>query len=147
MRNLRVAFGQTNPVVGDFKHNLAQIQNCIEQASGEADLLVFGELALCGYPLGDLSYRRDIIDASELALEKLTQITKDHADLTIVVGHASHASGKLAQSQESFAIAHNSASAIRAGEVLTTYHKQLLPNLDVFEDSRKLVPGHNESFI
>ena len=145
MRNLRVAFGQTNPVVGDFKHNLAQIQNCIEQASGKADLLVFGELALCGYPLGDLSYRRDIIDASELALEKLTQITKDHADLTIVVGHASHASGKLAQSQESFAIAHNSASAIRAGEVLTTYHKQLLPNFDVFDDWRNFVPGHDES--
>ena len=75
MRNLRVAFGHTNPVVGDFRHNLAQIELCMQQASGSADLLVFGELALCGYPLGDLSYRRDVIDASEMALSKLTALT------------------------------------------------------------------------
>ena len=144
MRNLRVAFGQTNPVVGDFMHNLAQIQSSIAEASGQADLLIFGELALCGYPLGDLSYRRDIIDATTVALNELVKYTQQHSDLTIVVGHVSHATSTQSKSQESFAIAHNSASAIRNGEVLGTYHKQLLPNFDVFDDWRNFVPGTEE---
>jgi NAD+ synthase (glutamine-hydrolysing) len=144
VRNLRVAFGQTNPVVGDFTHNLNQIRASIQEASGNADLLVFGELALCGYPLGDLSYRTDIIDATELALKQLADFTQDHPDLTIVVGHVSHAASTKAASQESYAIAHNSASVIRGGQVVGTYHKQLLPNYDVFDDWRNFVPGHGE---
>lgn len=147
MRNLRVAFGQTNPVVGDFNHNLRQIQDAIEIAHGNADLIVFGELALCGYPLGDLSYRRDIIDGSESALQTLIQFSKRYDALTIVVGHASHALGKPVATQESFAIAHNSASVIEAGELIGTYHKQLLPNFDVFDDWRNFVPGSEELFF
>ena len=144
MRNLRVAFGQTNPVVGDFKHNLAQIEMVIAEVSDSADLVVFGELAICGYPLGDLSYRSDIIDATEAALEELVGFSKKHPNLTVVVGHVSHASRSSSTGQESFAIAHNSASAISNGTVLGTYHKQLLPNFDVFDDWRNFVPGSGE---
>ena len=144
MRNLTVAFGQTNPVVGDFKHNLAQIQGQIAQAPSGTQLLVFGELALCGYPLGDLSYRRDVIDASVASLSALVDYTASYPNLTIVVGHASHANIEKSHAQASFAIAHNSASAIRAGKLLGTYHKQTLPNYDVFDDWRNFVPGNQE---
>ena len=144
MRNLRVAFGQTNPVVGDFGHNLEQIQAAIQSAHRSADLIVFGELALCGYPLGDLSYRRDIIDGSEQALRKLIEFSAKFPEITIVVGHASHAIGRQVPTQESFAIAHNSASVVAAGELIGTYHKQLLPNFDVFDDWRNFVPGSEE---
>ena len=144
MRNLIVAFGQTNPVVGDFASNLEEIKSLITAASGKADLIVFGELALCGYPLGDLSYRRDIIDASEAALGELTEFSKSFPELCIVVGHASHATERVSKSQESFAIAHNSASVVSAGHLIGTYHKQLLPNFDVFDDWRNFVPGDRE---
>lgn len=147
MRNLTVAFGQTNPVVGDFQHNLAQIENQIASAATGIQLLVFGELAICGYPLGDLSYRRDVIEASEAALKALTAFTKDFPNLTVVVGHASHAKALKSATQSSFAIAHNSASALRAGVLLGTYHKQVLPNYDVFDDWRNFVPGSEELFF
>jgi NAD+ synthase (glutamine-hydrolysing) len=144
VRNLVVAFGQTNPVVGDFSLNLEQIKEMIARASDRADVIVFGELALCGYPLGDLSYRKDIIDASEKALDDLLEYTKSFPKLTVVVGHASHARKRTATSQESFAIAHNSASVLLAGKLIGTYHKQLLPNFDVFDDWRNFVPGDQE---
>lgn len=144
MRNLTVAFGQTNPVVGDFKHNLAQIQKQIADCSADTELLVFGELAICGYPLGDLSYRKDIIDASELALQQLAEYTRDFPELTIVVGHASHATSVANSQQSSYAIAHNSASVIKAGTIIGSYHKQALPNYDVFDDWRNFVPGSEE---
>lgn len=144
MRNLTLAFGQTNPVVGDFNHNLAQIQEQISHTPNNVDLLIFGELAICGYPLGDLSYRRDIIDQSEAALASLADYTKVFPKLTIVVGHASHATSGRDSQQSSFAIAHNSASVIRAGRIIGSYHKQVLPNYDVFDDWRNFVPGDQE---
>ena len=144
MRNLTVAFGQTNPVVGDFNHNLAQIQEQIAQTPPNVELLVFGELAICGYPLGDLSYRRDIIDGSEQALRTLLEFTKSYPEQTIVVGHASHATKTANPQQSSFAIAYNSASVIKGGKLLGTYHKQALPNYDVFDDWRNFVPGDQE---
>jgi len=147
VRNLRVAFGQTNPVVGDFDYNLTQIKEMIVSSVDKADLLVFGELAVCGYPLGDLSYRKDIIERSEKTLRELVSFTSQYPDITVAVGHASHAEGKPVANQESFAIAHNSASAIRGGELLGTYHKQLLPNFDVFDDWRNFVPGDHEVFF
>ena len=143
MRNLKVAFGQTNPVVGDFEHNLKQVLVLSEQAAADSDLIIFGELALCGYPLGDLSYRKDIIAGSELALQKLVAESKKLPSLTIIVGYASLAT-KLAPAQSSFAIAHNSAAVVRDGELLGVYHKQILPNYDVFDDWRNFVPGDQE---
>jgi NAD+ synthase (glutamine-hydrolysing) len=142
-----VAFGQTNPVVGDFMLNLNQIKQAIEAADGRADLIVFGELALCGYPLGDLSYRRDIIEGSERALSELVSFSSSFPDLTIVVGHADLAETGSSLTQQSFAIAHNSASVIRGGQLLGSYHKQLLPNFDVFDDWRNFVPGDSELFF
>jgi len=144
MRNLTVAFGQTNPVVGDFEHNLAQIKNQVAETPSGTELLVFGELALCGYPLGDLSYRRDVIDASEAALSELVSYSSNYPDLTIVIGHASHSTSESPGNQASFAIAHNSASAIKAGRLIGSYHKQRLPNYDVFDDWRNFIPGSQE---
>ena len=143
MQNLRIAFGQTNPVVGDFQHNLNQVVTACEEVAGSADLIVFGELALCGYPLGDLSYRRDIIEASETTVAKLIELSKDFPGLTVVVGYASLAS-LSEERQSSYAIAHNSAAVIRNGELLGNYHKQILPNYDVFDDWRNFIPGSQE---
>jgi NAD+ synthase (glutamine-hydrolysing) len=143
VQDIRIGFGQINPVVGDFQHNLSQITQQIKQASGKVDLLIFGELALCGYPLGDLSYRSDIIERTQNALNDLVSLSSEFKDLTVVVGHVSMALSD-SQKQSAFAIAHNSATVFRGGNVLGRYDKQILPNYDVFDDWRNFVPGDSE---
>ena len=148
MQEIRIGFGQINPVVGDFAHNSEQILNIMHEAAGKVDLLVFGELALCGYPLGDLSYRADIITATQEALYTLVSSSANGeiALLTVVLGHVSAATAQAGQ-QSSYASAHNSATVFAAGEVIGRYDKKYLPNYDVFDDWRNFVPGSNDLFF
>ena len=90
-----------------------------------------------------MSYRRDIIESSERTLQELVSQSKSFPELTMVVGFASLATS-LPQSQSSYAIAHNSAAVIKGGELIGVYHKQLLPNYDVFDDWRNFIPGTEE---
>ncbi len=143
MQEIRIGFGQINPVVGDFEHNAAQVLAQLAQADGKVDLVVFGELALCGYPLGDLSYRLDVIEKTEKTLHQLIERSTQHPNLTIVLGHVSAASSKESQ-QSAYAIAHNSATVFRNGKVIGRYDKQRLPTYDVFDDWRNFVPGTEE---
>ena len=148
VQEIRIGFGQINPVVGDFAHNSEQILNIMHEAAGKVDLLVFGELALCGYPLGDLSYRADIITATQEALYTLVSSSANGeiALLTVVLGHVSAATAQAGQ-QSSYASAHNSATVFAAGEVIGRYDKKYLPNYDVFDDWRNFVPGSNDLFF
>ncbi len=148
MQEIRIGFGQINPVVGDFAHNSAQILQIMNDAAGKVDLLIFGELALCGYPLGDLSYRADIIAATQEALEQLVAESAEPrlASLTIVLGHVSAAATHSDQ-QSSYASAHNSATVFSGGVVIGRYDKKYLPNYDVFDDWRNFVPGSSELFF
>jgi len=146
VQEIRIGFGQINPVVGDFEHNSAQILELMSEASASCDLLVFGELALCGYPLGDLSYRGDIIERSEAALESLVAASASFPELCVVVGHVSQAATGPS-TQVSYAKAHNSATAFSSGKVLARYDKRRLPNYDVFDDWRNFVPGTSEGIF
>lgn len=143
MQEIRIGFGQINPVIGDFQHNLNIIESHMAEAADSVDLLIFGELALCGYPLGDLSYRADIIEKTQRSLDSLVLSSKRYPNLTVVVGHVSMAK-KASDKQSALAIANNSATVFRAGEVLGRYDKQRLPNYDVFDDWRNFVPGDSE---
>lgn len=147
MLPLRLAFGQTNPIVGDFSGNLEQIiRQCEIAEQAGIELLIFGELAICGYPLGDLSYRRDLVERSEAALSELVGKSASFPNLTLLVGFARIAQ-KRSSLQSSKAIAHNSAAAIRAGELQGIYDKRLLPNYDVFDDWRNFVPGDKDLVV
>ena len=145
MQEIRIGFGQINPVIGDFSHNAKEIRRQMTLAAESCDLLVFGELALCGYPLGDLSYRDDIIAATEHELTKLVEFSaaKELANLTVVLGHVAKAETQP-RIQSSYASAHNSATVFRGGEIIGRYDKQRLPNYDVFDDWRNFVPGDKE---
>ncbi len=145
MQEIRIGFGQINPVVGDFAHNSKQILQIMSDAAGKVDLLIFGELALCGYPLGDLSYRADVITATQEALDRLVAASADPkmSSLTVVLGHVS-AAATHSDTQSSFASAHNSATVFASGEVIGRYDKKYLPNYDVFDDWRNFVPGSSE---
>ena len=145
MLNIKLAFAQTNPVVGDFANNAKEICSLMSQAhEAGVELLVFGELALSGYPMGDFSYRADLVAQSEAALQTVVAHSSLLNGLTTVLGHIALATGKSPQEQVSNAIAHNSASVISNGSVLGRYDKHLLPNYDVFDDWRNFIPGTEE---
>ncbi len=142
MPNVRLALAQTNPTVGAIQANLSQIleQVVFAQQSG-ADILVFGEMALTGYPIEDLASRESFLLEAELAVKTLASKVFElgYEDMVVVIGHPAMAN---VQEQTGWAIAKNCASVLRGGEVIGTYAKHHLPNYSVFDEYRNFVPGN-----
>jgi NAD+ synthase (glutamine-hydrolysing) len=136
---MRIALGQINPTVGDIDGNVALMVRFARDASEQnADVIVFPELSVTGYPPRDLVEKPRFIRRSEEAVERLADETRS-LGMTIISGYAgrSHAStGKRAT---------NSAAIIKNGEVIMRQTKILLPTYDVFDEARNFVPGENQS--
>ena len=146
MPRLRLALGQTNPVVGDLKGNTAQILAAAHEASARgADLLAVGEMALSGYPIEDLASRPSFLAASAAAVEKLarTLAAEGLGDLAVIVGHPDgpFEPRLLGTSNAPTAIAQNCASVLQHGLVVARYAKHHLPNYSVFDEYRVFIPG------
>ena len=141
MPNVRLALAQTNPTVGAIASNVANILAVVEEAAKrQADLVVFGEMTVTGYPIEDLATRESFILDAELAVRELAIELKSRnlGDIAVVVGHPSMAS---AQDQTGWAIAHNTASVLLDGKVIGSYNKHHLPNYSVFDEYRTFVSG------
>ena len=141
MSNVRLALAQTNPTVGDIAGNIAQVLSAVETAATrKADVVVFGEMTVTGYPIEDLATRESFVLDAELAVRDLalTLKHKGFGQIAVVVGHPSMATP---QKQTGWAIAHNSASVLLDGEVLGRYDKHHLPNYSVFDEYRTFVSG------
>lgn len=141
MPNVRLALAQTNPTVGSIAGNLAGILAVVEEAAAkQADLVVFGEMSVTGYPIEDLATRESFVLDAELAVRELAAELKSKGlgHIAVVIGHPSIAS---AQDQTGWAIAHNSASVIVDGKIIGTYNKHHLPNYSVFDEYRTFVSG------
>jgi NAD+ synthase (glutamine-hydrolysing) len=139
MPKVRLAMAQTNPVVGDISGNLAQTIAAIDEAfQNEANLIVFGEMNLAGYPIEDLAARSSFIEAAEGAVTDLAAIlaAPKYSGIAVVVGHASRA-----QASNGWSMAHNSATVILSGEIIGRYDKHHLPNYSVFDEFRNFIPG------
>jgi NAD+ synthase/NAD+ synthase (glutamine-hydrolysing) len=136
---MRIALGQINPTVGDLSGNLALIVRFARDAAARnADLIVFPELSLTGYPPRDLVEKPDFIERSEAAVNQLAYETGD-LPLAIVAGYVGRSdkpTGKQAT---------NSAAVIRGGKVMMRQTKILLPTYDVFDESRNFVPADTQS--
>lgn len=142
MSNLRLALAQTNPTVGALEVNAAQILEVIRVAkTAGAELIVFGEMALTGYPIEDLASRESFLVDAEAQLQQLaTELAKpEYSDLTVVVGHPALADYSL---RTGWAIAQNCASVIQSGKIIGRYAKHHLPNYSVFDEYRIFVPGN-----
>ena len=143
MPNVRLALAQTNPTVGAIQANLREIlaQVTIAKQSG-ADIVVFGEMALTGYPIEDLASRESFILEAELAVKSLAAKISElgYNELAVVIGHPAMAS---AQDQTGWAIARNCATVIQQGKIIGTYSKHHLPNYSVFDEYRNFVPGND----
>src|SRR5438552_2909903 len=86
MKKIRFAIAQMNPTVGDYPANAAKILDWIRQAEHKsADLIVFPELALCGYPVWDLATREQFIDQGLEHLKKIAAATRNFK-VTAAVG-------------------------------------------------------------
>lgn len=126
-----LVMGQINPVVGDVSGNVKKIIKFAKQARDElnADLVVFPELTLTGYPPEDLLLRAGLIKRVNKGLRKLK---KKINGIAVLVGHPS---GVVREDL------YNAASLIADGECLATYCKQHLPNYSVFDEKRYFVEG------
>lgn len=128
---LAIALAQTDPKVGDVAGNLARIRAArAEAAALGADLVVFSELVVAGYPPEDLVLKPAFQDACRKAVEALAGDTADGGP-GMIVGAPWVENAKL----------HNSALLLDAGKIAAIRHKHELPNYGVFDEKRVFASG------
>lgn len=134
---MKLLAAQINPIVGDLAGNTHKILSILEEAKGRSiDLVLFSELALCGYPPEDLLLRLEFIAGMEMHLERVVQASKG---LAVVVGCVrQNLKGKGLP-------LFNSAAIIQDGVLLGFQDKCLLPNYNVFNERRYFEPGSKVS--
>jgi NAD+ synthase (glutamine-hydrolysing) len=127
---VRIALAQLNTTVGDLDGNVERMATWASRATSEgADVVLFPELAITGYPPEDLVLRSEFVDDNLAALERLAKETAQGCD--VVVGFVDRSPAGL----------HNAAAMLRGGDVVTRYAKVKLPNYGVFDEKRYFVPG------
>src|SRR5438552_5670362 len=133
MSAMRIALAQINPVVGDLDGNRTLILERLEDAKGaRADLVLFPELAVTGYPPEDLLLRPGFVRAAERSLEEIARAARG---IVAVVG-TPYFERDL----------YNAAAVCAAGEVKAFVRKRFLPNYGVFDEFRYFAPG-SELFL
>jgi NAD+ synthase (glutamine-hydrolysing) len=124
---LRVALAQINPTVGDFAGNAALIQEAVVQAQKQsAEIIVFPEMIVTGYPVEDLALRPSFQAASIAAVEKIAASIS--GEIVAVVGYLDKGPK-------------NAVAIIHQGQIKARYFKQHLPNYGVFDEFRNFKPG------
>ncbi|HEU4944001.1 MAG TPA: nitrilase-related carbon-nitrogen hydrolase, partial [Solirubrobacterales bacterium] len=137
---MRIALAQIDPTVGDIDGNSAKIAEWIGLASREgAELTIFPELCVPGYPAEDLYLKRHFAEANLRAVEELAAYARDTVAL---VGFAEPVPGG-----GDFRHAHNSLAVLAHGSVEAIYRKNRLPNYSVFDEQRYFVPGEGPMTI
>ncbi|MDT8408543.1 MAG: NAD+ synthase [Wenzhouxiangellaceae bacterium] len=133
---LKISLAQDDFLVGHLTANRNLILELVDRARGEqkADLIVFPELALTGYPPEDLVLRPEFMRRTE---EVFREIVAQVHGIDVVLGYPRAESGEL----------YNSAAWLRDGKVLATYDKWELPNYAVFDEQRYFLAGHQPMVV
>jgi NAD+ synthase (glutamine-hydrolysing) len=127
---MRLALAQINTVVGDLEGNRRHILERLDEAkAGGADLVLFPELAVTGYPAEDLLLRPGFIRAAERSLAEIARAARG---IVALVG-TPHFDRDL----------HNACAVCAGGEVKAIYRKRYLPNYGVFDEHRYFAPGRD----
>ena len=130
MKSFKIALAQFSPHVGNLDANTQKMIDQANQAKKDkADLIIFPELAILGYPAEDLLIRPSLAKRTKAAFEKLTEVK----DIVMVFGFVN---------QTEDGQRYNSAAVMKDGEVLGIYNKQVLPNYGVFDEKRYFSEGH-----
>ena len=128
---LRVALAQINLVVGDFNFNADKIKQYLKQAKRMgADVVLFPELAVTGYPPEDLLLKESFLKQCDKNLKKISRFTKG---LTAIIGFAEKKGKEI----------YNSAALLSDGKHIGTCRKMLLPNYGVFDEKRYFHEGNS----
>lgn len=133
---MRILLAQINPKVGDIDGNIIQIEGAMDRAKRcKADLVVFPEMAVCGYPPKDLLLRDSFVRKCESAVQHLAN---KRFGVTAIVGTVTRNNdGSL----------FNAAAIIGSNTVVRWYHKRLLPTYDVFDESRYFAAGESTCVV
>lgn len=133
---MKLVLAQCNFTIGDVDGNVAKIMQCCRSAYEQrADLIVFSELSICGYPPKDLLNRPAFIDCCLDALEDLRAFSETVPDIGILIGLPMPSDSQFGAGLV------NAAVLLEGGHRLLTHHKWLLPNYDVFDESRYFESG------
>ena len=134
-QKLKVIIAQLNFLVGDIDGNTEIVIESSRKAIDEhaADMIVFPELTLTGYPMEDLLLRPSLKNRIDNAIDR---ILSTNLDIAIVLGYPSFSNSKL----------YNALGVLHRGEIIATYFKQCLPNYQVFDEKRYFESG-NETCI
>lgn len=129
--NLNILMAQINLKVGAIDANEKKIIKLIQTHQDTHDVILFPELTLTGYPPEDLLYHRDFHRSVEESLLRIQAVVKD---CYVLIGHP------VLENEQCY----NSMSILHDGKKIKAYHKQNLPNYDVFDEARYFVPGKKD---
>ena len=136
---MKAALAQINTTVGDLGGNAAKMRQYARQArQAGAELVIFPELSLCGYPPRDLVDKPSFIERNRQELERLAEETPDIALICGFVSKAENDTGKPAC---------NSAALLAGGQVRFVQSKMLLPTYDVFDEARYFAPAQQQTVL
>ena len=136
---VKIALGQINPTVGDFSGNAAKMIAFAEQArAAGAGLILFPELAVCGYPPRDLVERPSFVARNRETVERIAAETRGIAVICGLVTPAHAETGKSVM---------NSAALLKDGAIAFIQSKMLLPTYDVFDEMRNFAPAKSQSLF
>ena len=136
---IKIVMAQINTSVGDFQDNRNRIHiGLLFAQAHRADLIIFPECAVTGYPQKDLLYNDAFIDENSKIQKEIREQSLDFKDLTIVLGCI-----RRSTDMDTHKGIYNSAVVIRNGQFIGFYDKKLLPNYNVFDERRYFLTGKN----
>jgi NAD+ synthase (glutamine-hydrolysing) len=142
---LRIALAQVNSTVGDLAGNAQTIIEWTRRASDRgADLVLFPEMMLTGYPVEDLALRDSFVDASIAAMRDTAArlAAEGLGGIAVVSGYLDRRWGLAPRTGQPASAALDAAALLHGGDVVVTTAKHHLPNYGVFDEYRYFVPGN-----
>jgi NAD+ synthase/NAD+ synthase (glutamine-hydrolysing) len=138
---MRIALAQLNTTVGDLRGNTERmIAAANEAVARRADVVVFPELSITGYPPRDFVEKDSFLERSQEELDRFATATAS-LDATLICGYVGRASSDTGKK------ATNSAAVVQRGSIVFRQHKMLLPTYDVFDEARWFVPATEQSLF
>jgi NAD+ synthase/NAD+ synthase (glutamine-hydrolysing) len=136
---VKIALGQINPTVGDFSGNSRKIIDFATRAKAEgAELIVFPELSVCGYPARDMVERPAFVQRNQETVEKIAEATRG---ISVICGFVTPAKAETGKSVM------NSAALLAEGKIQFLQSKMLLPTYDVFDEQRNFAPAERQDLF
>jgi len=134
---MKICLAQINPTIGEFKQNAGKICKFINAARKKgADLVIFPEMSVVGYPPKDLL---DLSGFVERNLEALEEVKNSVTGISAIVGYVDRNVARRGK------VLYNAAAYIKNRKIVSRHYKSLLPTYDVFDEDRYFEPAHDIS--